>query len=347
MHTDYLGQFVDGYTVGGTSSLKYILTPEGRLKNSGTNSTTIWTWEYNLTDHLGNVRVVFRPGTSNTAEVMEYKNYFPFGMKMTPYLCQTVTDNKYLYNGKEQQTDFELNWYDYGARFYDPALGRWHSVDPLAEVSRRWSPYTYCYNNPLGFIDPDGMAVYKYKIDTNSGGEWVEEALKFDLKEIATKALASVGLNIKTPSESTTEKLIETNAHNEKQAEIRENIKAKTKEEVKNVADASETIGTSMQGAGYITANPPLIGAGKIVEGAGAITNALLDASEGNYWKGGVYALTSVTYGRIGKNITKMEKTGKLTSESSSILNFVTDMHSKITTTISNAFIDRKKSKQE
>jgi RHS repeat-associated protein len=87
---------------------------------------------------------------------MDYNNYFPFGMKMTPYLCQSTTDNKYQYNGKEQQTDFGLNWYDYGARFYDPTLGRWHSVDPSAEVYNSISPYVYCGNNPIRLSDLDG-----------------------------------------------------------------------------------------------------------------------------------------------------------------------------------------------
>ncbi|MDP3912713.1 MAG: RHS repeat-associated core domain-containing protein, partial [Bacteroidota bacterium] len=196
VHTDYLGQFVHEYTLGGTSSLKYIITSEGRLKNKGTNAASVWEWEYNLTDHLGNVRVVFRPGTSNTAEVMEYNNYFPFGMKMTPYLCQTTTDNKYLYNGKELQTDFGLNWYDYGARFYDPSLGRWYSVDPLAEKYRRWSPYNYGVDNPMRFIDPDGMSASDFKdkddnliihVDDGSnavykldGTDHTNESFKFD-----------------------------------------------------------------------------------------------------------------------------------------------------------------------
>ena len=68
-----------------------------------------------------------------------------------------LIENKYLYNGKELNDDWDINLYEYGARWYDPAIGRWTSVDPLADIAPSWTPYRYAFDNPLIFIDPDGM----------------------------------------------------------------------------------------------------------------------------------------------------------------------------------------------
>ena len=90
--------------------------------------------------------------------IVQVDDYYLFGMTHRQPLNNPV--NKYLWNGKERVTDLGLHWDFYGLRNnYDPILGRFHSVDPLADAYVDFSPYAYVLNNPLKFVDLDGKKV--------------------------------------------------------------------------------------------------------------------------------------------------------------------------------------------
>ena len=141
--TDYL----DGIVYKPSGVIDFIQTEEGLARNS--NGT--YSYEYNLADHLGNVRVSFQKNPlSGVVEPIQRDDYYAFGLRKVA----TGGTNKYLYNGKELQE--ELGQYDYGARFYDPVIGRWGAIDPMSEKYVELSSYAYCKDNPIGFFDFEG-----------------------------------------------------------------------------------------------------------------------------------------------------------------------------------------------
>ncbi|MFS4430662.1 RHS repeat domain-containing protein [Chryseobacterium sp. S90] len=184
--TDYLDGFQYSYTEGGGICLEcrtetayeqqayknasFVFpgtpTPEWKLDFAATAegyySFTENRYIYQYKDHLGNTRVSFAKDSTGAPEIIDTNNYYPFGLNHISGSFSTSgfgSFYSYKYNGKELQ---ENGMYDYGARMYMPDLGRWGTTDPLAEAFRRFSPYHYGADNPVMFIDPDGMRNVPY-----------------------------------------------------------------------------------------------------------------------------------------------------------------------------------------
>lgn len=164
---------VEYRTAGGNPRrLEAVYHAEGRRFNVNvkSSSTESIRQEYWLRDHLGNTRISFtdknndgKIDVTNTSsnEILSEGHYYPFGMASEGPVWVNDTadvDNRYKYNGKEFQSEHGLNWSAYGARYYDPSVGRFMGVDALADEPEQVdkSPYGYAWNNPVNLTDPDG-----------------------------------------------------------------------------------------------------------------------------------------------------------------------------------------------
>uniref|UniRef100_UPI00293BE2F6 RHS repeat-associated core domain-containing protein n=1 Tax=Chryseobacterium indologenes TaxID=253 RepID=UPI00293BE2F6 len=142
-------------------TLNFIPTAEGFY------SFTENRYIYQYKDHLGNVRISFARNSAGAPEITGTNNYYPFGLNhigggnISPFFNY----HSYKFGSKELQ---ETGMYDFGARMYMPDLGRWGVIDPMAEAMRRYSPYNYAFNNPISFIDPDGMQPRQFAMPTDA-----------------------------------------------------------------------------------------------------------------------------------------------------------------------------------
>ncbi len=186
--TDVITSYLDGFQYK-NDIIQFFPTAEGyanRLNSvydSGNffqvpkGEPDLFSYVYNYTDHLGNIRLSYtKEKGTNVLKIVEENHYYPFGLKhnnynsskmlyakegtmekqkpLPPYMAMSYN---YKYNGKEYQDELGLNFYDYGFRNYDPAIGRWMNIDPLADKYFSKTPYMYCNNNTILYIDPNGM----------------------------------------------------------------------------------------------------------------------------------------------------------------------------------------------
>ncbi|MDH6354194.1 RHS repeat-associated protein [Dysgonomonas sp. PH5-45] len=155
-------------------ALKTIFIEGGYIENGN--------YYFYKTDHLGNNRIV----ADASGEVIQKTDYFPFGQPIQE-LSRDEGVHPYKFGDKEYDTMHGLNLYDFHARQYDPILGRFTSVDPCAEMYYSISPYAYCANNPLKFIDPTGKWIYihhlgnEYKYENGKLYQWDPEKTDYTI----------------------------------------------------------------------------------------------------------------------------------------------------------------------
>ena len=145
------------YSKAGTAAeqMMYMLQPEGLVAREG----SAWVYKYFKTDHQGNTRALLAVRGNAIQNESQNTDYYPTGY--THSSLANLQLNRYLYSGKEYQdatiNGSPLGLYDFHARYYNPALGRWFNPDPMNQFI---NPYTYCLNNPIMYTDPDGKIVW-------------------------------------------------------------------------------------------------------------------------------------------------------------------------------------------
>jgi len=133
-----------------------------------------------------------------TNEILQEHHYYPFGMAMEgDWVNNPVKVNRYRYNGKELEEDFGLNWYAYGARYYDPAIGRFTGVDPIADQFAWVSEYNYAENEPVANIDLHGLQSVHYLgiEELKSRAEGIKTAIEQKINN-AKEAIKDAGSRI-------------------------------------------------------------------------------------------------------------------------------------------------------
>jgi len=95
--------------------------------------------------------------TQTKSPVIQTDDYYPFGLTFNSYQRENAVENQYLFAGKERQNELEIGWLDFGARMYQPEIGRWGKIDPLSDAYYSNSSYSYVLGNPASNTDVQGM----------------------------------------------------------------------------------------------------------------------------------------------------------------------------------------------
>lgn len=196
--TKYYAGVFEYINNSGTTVLESFHTSEGRCVPTNASGTLTFRYEYQYTDNTGNVVMAFTDMDGNgtitpASEVIQQSSYYSFGMRIEGLnTLQIGVENKYKFGGKELQDELGLNELDFGARFYDPAIARWGNIDPMADAAPNWTPFRYCFNNPITVTDPTGMFEHgELDSDLQDWQRTREQSVEFDADEYEPEEIIS------------------------------------------------------------------------------------------------------------------------------------------------------------
>ena len=263
-------------------ALKRLLVDGGYVTFNGTTPK----YHFYIQDHLGNNRVVADEG----GNIEQINHYYPYGGLMAD--ISTNSDAQpYKYNGKELDRMHGLDLYDYGARHYDAAIGRWPTMDALAEKNPEVSPYVYCHNNPVNNIDPDGRFTT----------EWLAEFSR-NWYNMWHSTKAGPVIRNTDATDSRFSYTYNTFSFDDGEFTVTSNYKFSTEsiETVQNIGDAMTLAGvTATSTVIGAEIGAPLLEVGSIISGTGGLLKIGLNLINGDYQEAGI----SAVFMTLGKGI--------------------------------------------
>ncbi|MBO3699525.1 DUF6443 domain-containing protein [Roseivirga sp. E12] len=265
--------------------------------------------------------------THTKGAILQEDHYYPFGMNINA-LSSTAPlskPNKYKFNGNEEQTEFDLNLFDFNARFYDPAVGRFISVDPLTDAPEQvaLSPYQFSWNNPYNLNDPDGKCPFGC-IGSIAAKVYGKAKGYSDISKPGREAGQRIFSNKSgdipdfVGVDDNTRKIVKVTSIADDAQQVMESAEEVTKEVLTDFGEAATESGDALQKAGIVVSlvglpevGVPIATAGGYAESAGTVALATVDVANGDYKKALLRGLTLILDRRIsGKINAALKKQG-------------------------------------